>query len=115
MGCLFCSIITGEKPSRKVYENDRIYAFEDIHPKAPVHVLVIHREHITNIEELNERNAFIMADLFLGVKEVARIKGIDVDGYRVIINNGVAGGQIIWHLHVHVLGGKDSMGRMVSE
>ena len=87
MGCLFCNILKGEVPSTKVYENDRVYAFEDINPGAPVHVLVIHKTHTRNIDELDQSNASIMADLFLAVKEVARIKGIDAEGYRVIINN----------------------------
>lgn len=113
MGCLFCNIISGATPSTKVFENDRIYAFEDINPQAPVHVLVIHKHHVERIEELNQGNSGIMGDLFLGVKEVARIKGIDRDGYRVIINNGTAGGQVIWHLHVHVMGGREDMGPMV--
>lgn len=115
MGCLFCDIVQRKVQASIVYENDRIIAFEDISPKAPVHVLVIHKTHIRCIEELNAENSFIMADLFLGVREVAAIKGIDKNGYRVIINNGPSGGQIIWHLHVHVLGGRERMGRMVSD
>ena len=114
MGRLFCNILKGEVPSTKVYENDRVYAFEDINPGAPVHVLVIHKTHTRNIDELDQSNASIMADLFLAVKEVARIKEIDAEGYRVIINNGKAGGQVIWHLHVHVLGGRSDMGPMLS-
>jgi len=115
MGCLFCNIIEGKTPSTKVYENGSVYAFEDISPQAPVHILVVHKKHIKNIDELDEKNSHIMSDLFLAVKEVARIKGIDQNGYRVIINNGSAAGQVIWHLHVHVMGGKDSMGPMVAQ
>lgn len=114
MGCLFCDIIEGKIPSTKVYESDRVYAFEDIHPQAPVHVLVIHRTHIERIEDLDRENSATMADIFLAVKEVARLRGIDRPGYRVIINNGKAGGQVIWHLHVHILGGKESMGPMLA-
>ncbi len=114
MGCLFCNIIKGEVPSTKIYENERTYAFEDINPLAPVHILVISKTHIKNIDELEESNASVMADLFLAVREVARIKGIDADGYRVIINNGAAGGQVIWHLHVHVLGGLPDLGPMLA-
>lgn len=113
MGCLFCNIISGQIPSKKVYENDKVFAFEDINPQAPVHVLVIHKKHIEKIEDLDAGNSSVMSDLFLAVKEVARIRGIDKKGYRVIINNGTAGGQVIWHLHVHVMGGKDDMGPMV--
>jgi histidine triad (HIT) family protein len=113
MGCLFCNIIAGQVPTTKVYENDSVYAFEDINPQAPVHVLVIHKKHVERIEELSPANASIMSDLFLAVKEIARIRGLAEKGYRVIINNGTAGGQVIWHLHVHVLGGKDDMGPML--
>lgn len=113
MGCLFCNIINGATPSTKVYENEKVYAFADINPQAPVHVLVIHKQHVERLEDLDQSNSAIMGDLFLAVKEVARIKEIDRNGYRVIINNGTAGGQVIWHLHVHVMGGKDDMGPMV--
>lgn len=113
MGCLFCDIINGKIPSKKVYENDRVYAFEDINPQAPVHVLVIHKNHVEKIDDLDAGNSSIMSDLFLAVKEIAKITGIDAKGYRVIINNGTAGGQVIWHLHVHVMGGRDDMGPMV--
>ena len=113
MGCLFCNIINGTTPSTKVYENDSVYAFEDINPQAPVHVLVIHKSHVETIEDLTADNSSIMSDIILAVKEIARIKGVDRKGYRVIINNGPAGGQIIWHLHVHVMGGRDDMGPMV--
>jgi histidine triad (HIT) family protein len=113
MSCLFCNIIRGEIPSKKVFENDRVYAFEDISPQAPVHILVIHKNHVEKIEDLNTGNISIMSDLFLAVKEVARLSGIDKNGYRVIINNGTAGGQVIWHLHVHVMGGREDMGPMV--
>jgi histidine triad (HIT) family protein len=115
MECLFCNIIDGKIPSSKVYENDKVYAFDDISPQAPVHTLVIHKNHIKTLEELTVDNCGIMSDLFLGVKEVARIKGIEKQGYRVIINNGTAGGQVIWHLHVHVMGGKDDMGPMLAK
>jgi histidine triad (HIT) family protein len=114
MGCLFCNIINGTTPSKKVFENDRVYSFEDINPQAPVHILVVHKKHIEKIDDLNSGNSSIMSDIFLAVKEIARIKGIDKKGYRVIINNGPAGGQVIWHLHVHVMGGKDDMGPMLA-
>lgn len=113
MGCLFCNIIEGKTPSTKVFENERVFAFDDINPVAPVHVLVVHKTHIKNIDELNSNNSSIMSDLFLAVKEVASKKGIDADGYRIIINNGAAAGQVIWHLHVHVIGGKDNLGPMI--
>jgi len=113
MGCLFCNILEGSVPSTMVYEDDNVYAFEDINPQAPTHVLVIHRKHIKNLGELNDENSRMMAELFLGVKKVASIKGIDTEGYRVIINNGPAAGQVIWHLHLHILGGAPSLGPML--
>ena len=115
MGCLFCNIIKGETPSSKVFENEKVFAFDDINPVAPVHVLVVHKTHIKNIDELTDSNSAIMSDLFIGVKEVAALKGIDANGYRIIINNGTAAGQVIWHLHVHVIGGKDNLGPMISK
>ena len=113
MGCLFCNIINGKTPSTKVFENERVYAFEDINPLAPVHVLIVPKTHVEKIDDLNNSNSAIMADIFLAVKEVAKIKDIDKRGYRIIINNGKAGGQIIWHIHVHLMGGKDTMGPMI--
>ncbi len=115
MGCLFCNIIEGKTPSKKVFENDRVYAFHDINPQAPVHILVVHKTHTKDIEETSADRAHIFSDLFEGVKEVAKLTGIAEKGYRVIINNGPAGGQIIWHMHVHVLGGKDNMGPMMAK
>lgn len=115
MGCLFCNIIEGKTPSKKVFENDKVFAFHDINPQAPIHVLVVHKNHTKNIEETVTVNPAIFNDLFEGVTEVAKITGVAEKGYRVIINNGTAGGQIIWHMHVHILGGKEDMGPMVSK
>lgn len=114
MGCLFCNIIEGKIPSSKVFENDKVIAFDDINPVAPVHILVVHKTHIKNIDELDAGNSAIMSDLFLAVKEVAAIKGIDTEGYRIIINNGKAAGQVIWHLHIHIIGGRENLGPMIS-
>lgn len=114
MGCLFCDIIQGKIPSKKVYEDEHVYAFEDISPQAPVHVLVVHKTHTKNIDELTGGNSGIMGDIFLGVKKVAQARGIDEKGYRVIINNGAAAGQVVWHLHIHVLGGLDDLGPMLA-
>ena len=115
MGCLFCNIISGATPSKKVYENENAYAFDDINPQSPVHVLVVPKLHVEKIDDLNRDNTKILADVFLAVKEVAEIKGINKNGYRVIINNGKAAGQVIWHLHVHVMGGKENMGPMLAK
>lgn len=112
MGCLFCDIISGKTPSHKVFENDKVYAFKDISPQAPLHVLVVHKEHIKNIDELTEKNSYIINDIFLAIKKIAEQEKLD-KGYRVIINNGVAAGQVIWHLHIHILAGKDDLGPML--
>lgn len=114
MGCLFCDIIGGKIPSKKVYEDEGVFAFEDINPQAPVHVLVVHKSHTKNIDELTKDNSGMMGDIFLAVKDVAKARGIDEKGYRVIINNGAAAGQVIWHLHIHVLGGREDLGPMLA-
>jgi histidine triad (HIT) family protein len=114
MGCLFCDIISGKIPSTKIFENETVFAFEDITPKAPVHVLVIPKKHIEKIDYLKSDDKSLIGDMFLAVTEVAKIKNIASNGYRLIINNGPAGGQVIWHLHAHVLGGRDEMGPMLS-
>jgi histidine triad (HIT) family protein len=91
-----------------------VYAFEDINPQAPVHILVVHKRHTRNIDEIDAGSSSIMSDIFLSVREIAQMKGIDREGYRVIINNGPAAGQVIWHLHVHILGGKANLGPMLA-
>jgi histidine triad (HIT) family protein len=111
MDCIFCKIIAGEIPSKKVYENESIFVFEDINPAAPVHLLVVPKMHFDNLNNLNEENSSMMSEMFLGVKKAAEIKGIDE--YRIIINNGKSSGQEVFHLHIHILGGKENMGPMV--
>ncbi|MBN1501341.1 MAG: histidine triad nucleotide-binding protein [Spirochaetes bacterium] len=113
MDCLFCRIINNEIPSTKVYENDKVCAFNDINPKAPVHILVIHKEHTANIDETTEMNSHIFSDIFLAVKEIAELKNLSEYGYRVIINNGNAAGQEVFHTHIHILGGKKNLGPML--
>jgi histidine triad (HIT) family protein len=104
--CIFCKIVEGKIPARLVYENEKIVAFDDIRPLAPVHVIVIPREHIPTLLDISLADAGIMNDLTLAVQEVARIKGIAERGFRAVINCNPEGGQVIYHLHVHVLGGK---------
>ncbi len=106
MDCLFCKIIAGEIPSAKVYENDKVYAFRDINPEAPVHVLIVPKEHIASANELTAENAGIIADIFLAAKEIAAREGIAEGGYRIVNNCGVDGGQTVGHLHFHMLGGR---------
>lgn len=106
MDDLFLKIIKGEIPSTKVYENDKVYAFNDINPKAPHHVLIVHKEATENINDTGEDKAYIYSDLFLAVREIAKQLGIDKSGYRTIINNGPDGGQEVYHMHIHLLGGE---------
>ena len=113
MNCLFCNIINGLTPSTKVYEDEKVYAFKDITPQTPVHVLIVPKEHFKDINEVKQKNSSVMTDLFNAVDMVAELTGIKEAGYRVIINNGRAGGQVIWHIHVHVMGGRDDLGSMI--
>ena len=104
MDCLFCSIIRGEIPSKKVYEDDACYAFYDIHPQAPVHVLVIPKEHISSADAVTQQNSAAVARVFEAIPGIAKTLGLE-KGYRVITNIGEHGCQSVRHLHFHVLGG----------
>ena len=104
--CIFCKIIAGEVSSRKVLETDEIVAFEDINPQAPVHVLVVPKKHIPKITDVKEEDNELMGKMIQVCNEVARIKGIADDGFRIVINCNPAGGQTVYHLHFHVLGGR---------
>ncbi len=107
MDCLFCKIIAGEIPSSKVYEDDLVYAFNDISPAAPVHVLIIPKNHISSANELNEDNAAIVSHIFLVAGKIAKQLGIAENGYRIVNNCGKDGGQTVGHLHFHLLGGRN--------
>ena len=104
--CLFCKIISGEIPSSKVYEDEYVYAFNDISPEAPVHVLIVPKEHIASCNDINESNADVVAKIFLAAKKIAEEKGIAEGGYRIVNNCGENGGQTVKHLHFHLLGGR---------
>lgn len=106
MDCLFCKIVAGEIPSEKVYENDKVYAFKDISPEAPFHVLIIPKEHIASANDLTAENADVVKEIFLAAKEIARSAKIDEAGYRIVNNCGEDGGQTVKHLHFHMLGGR---------
>ena len=103
MDCLFCKIIAGEIPSSKVYENEHVYAFRDINPQAPVHVLIVPKKHMENVLECDAQTAAQLAEA-IGV--VARQEGVDKTGFRALTNCGDDGCQSVKHLHVHILGGK---------
>lgn len=107
MGCLFCKLVAKQNPSTIVYEDETVFCFEDINPQAPVHVVVVPKAHIDDLNSMyRDGKMSIMGDMYRAAFEVARIKGIDHRGFRTVVNNGGEGGQIIWHLHMHVLGGK---------
>ncbi len=105
MDCLFCKIIAGEIPSGKVFENEYVYAFRDINPQAPVHVLVVPKTHICCVDAINAENSAIVAKLFEAIPQIAKSEGL-TNGYRVITNIGEDGCQSVKHLHFHILGGK---------
>ena len=104
--CLFCKIINGEIPSKKLYEDEKILAFYDISPIAPVHFLVIPKQHIASVDAIDADNSAIVAYIFQKLGELAKLAGIE-NGYRVISNCGADAGQTVKHLHFHVLGGKE--------
>ena len=103
--CLFCEIINGNIPSTKVYEDDMIYAFKDINPVAPVHFLVVPKDHIENVNEINAENSKCVSHIFEKIPEIAKSQGID--SYRIINNCGKDAGQTVMHLHFHVIGGTE--------
>jgi histidine triad (HIT) family protein len=105
MSCIFCKIVEGSIPSTAVYQDDQCYAFADLHPQAPAHVLIIPREHIGSLGEAASHHKALLGHLLWVAAEIARSKGLG-KGFRVVINNGEDGGQTVDHLHVHLLGGR---------
>jgi histidine triad (HIT) family protein len=103
--CLFCRIIKGEATSKKVYEDERIYAFEDINPQAPTHVLIIPKRHIRGLKEATWEDSEEVGYCHVVAAQLARERGIE-DGYRTVLNVGPGAGQSVFHLHVHLLGGR---------
>jgi histidine triad (HIT) family protein len=103
--CLFCRILRGEIPAKKVYENDHVFAFEDIQPQAPVHVLIVPRKHLAGLKEARDDDADAIGRCHLAAAEIARQRKIE-GGYRTVVNVGPGAGQSVFHLHVHLLGGR---------
>ena len=104
--CIFCKIINGDIPSNKIYEDDKVYAFNDINPEAPIHFLVIPKEHIESANAINENNADIVAHIFKVINKLVIELGVAEKGYRIVNNCGEDGGQTVKHLHFHVLAGR---------
>ena len=106
MDCLFCKIIGGEIPSNKVYEDDTVFAFRDIDPQAPVHILIVPKEHIASAKDINESNSAVVAHIFEVAAKIAKAEGLD-DGFRIVNNCGDSAGQTVKHLHFHLMCGRE--------
>ncbi|HEX4985594.1 MAG TPA: histidine triad nucleotide-binding protein [Burkholderiales bacterium] len=110
--CVFCKIVRGEVPSRKVYEDEEVLAFHDINPVAPVHFMLIPKEHVPSLQHVQERHQAVLGKIMVLAGRLAREQG-SVDGFRTIVNTGRIGRQDVFHVHVHVLGGKDPLPGMI--
>jgi len=106
MSCLFCKIVEGAIPTTPIFEDELSYAFADINPQAPVHILIVPREHIPSIAETDESKRALLGHLLWAAAEIARQKGLS-KGYRIVVNTGEDGGQTVEHLHLHLLGGRE--------
>ncbi len=104
--CLFCKMITGEIPTDKVYENEHVFAFRDINPQAPVHILIIPKNHISTINDLEETDRSLVGELYLAAKTIAAEQKIAEPGYRCVMNCNAQAGQSVFHIHLHLLGGR---------
>jgi len=102
--CLFCRIVAGEVPSKRVYDDERIYAFEDIAPKAPVHILVVPKKHLSRLADASAADTALIGALATGAAAIARER--DLPHYRLVLNNGEGAGQTVFHLHIHLLAGR---------
>lgn len=104
--CLFCRMVNGEIRADTVYEDEEVLAFRDINPQAPVHVLIVPKRHIATLNDLQDDDEALVGQLFMAARQIARQEGIDEKGYRTLINCNAAAGQTVFHLHLHVLGGR---------
>jgi histidine triad (HIT) family protein len=104
--CVFCRIISRQAPARIVYEDDRVLAFEDVNPQAPVHILVIPKDHIVSLDKTARGGEELLGRLLVLARDLARAKGIAASGYRIVLNTGRDSGQAVDHLHVHLIGGR---------
>ena len=104
--CLFCKMVSGVIPCDKVHENEYVLAFRDIDPKAPTHILIIPKKHITTLNEINENDQDLLGELLLTAKKIAKDEGINTSGYRTVFNCNSDGGQTVFHIHMHLLGGR---------
>jgi len=105
-GCIFCRIIDGKNPAKIVYQDEQVTAFRDIHPASPTHILITPNRHIESVNDLQREDASLVGHMFLVARQLASEEGIDHSGYRLIVNTGPHGGQTVYHLHMHLLGGQ---------
>ena len=105
--CLFCKIIAGDIPADKIYEDENVFAFKDINPVAPLHALIIPKKHIAMINDIEPQDATVVGQLFLAAKEIAKQEGYTEAGYRAVMNCGEAAGQTVFHIHLHLLAGRE--------
>jgi len=105
--CIFCKIITGEIPTKKVYEDDLMVAIEDIAPKAPLHLLLMPKQHFSNCLDMTEQDEVVVGHLFRVAGQLATERGLAEDGFRLVQNNGINAGQTVFHLHIHLLAGRE--------
>jgi histidine triad (HIT) family protein len=110
--CVFCSIVAGVIPGDIIYQNSDVVAFRDIHPQARVHVVIVPRRHLVSLNHFGETDSDLLGELLLAAKAVARLENVDQSGYRVVMNCGSDGGQVVQHAHLHVLGGQRLMDEM---
>ena len=112
--CIFCKIVEGRIPSRKVYEDDDMFAFHDIHPLAPVHFMIVPRKHLDSLANATDEDARVLGRMMAMAGRLARQEGAS-DGFRTIVNTGRVGRQDVYHLHIHIIGGPDPLPRMISK
>ena len=112
--CIFCKIVAGKIPSRKVYEDDDMLAFQDIHPLAPVHFMIIPKKHVDSLAAVTDADAEILGKMMAKAGRLAAEQGAR-DGFRTIINTGRVGRQDVYHLHIHIIGGPDPLPRMIAK
>jgi histidine triad (HIT) family protein len=112
--CIFCKIIRGEIPSRKVYEDEDVLGFHDIRPATPVHFMLVPKKHIPSLAQATREDAAVLGKIMVLAPQLAREQG-STDGFRLIVNTGRVGRQDVYHVHIHVLGGPDPLGRMIAK
>ena len=112
--CIFCKIVAGQIPSRKVYEDDDMLAFHDIHPLAPVHFMIVPKRHVDSLAQATDADAEVLGKMMAKAGRLAREQGA-TDGFRTIVNTGRVGRQDVYHLHIHIIGGPDPLPRMIAK